>query len=249
MQEVTVNINELEIHELAKLTPTMTKVQYEALKASILEHGQQVPVVVYRGKIIDGRHRCKAIRELGMTDIKTVSEDSRLSLQDVRTKILDVYENRRHQTPTQKAIMAYRVYSQSKADGEKVGQGSVAESCGTTVKQLGRAKQLHTLAGDEVLELLFQGSKLNTGTVSQPNNTDSLSTLILYFKNRTKSIIDNTNETTINEDFTDEEIELCNSTLRELTSVHSVRMLKRLNGMLHYHILDIETDQHSLHTY
>ena len=236
MKEKLLDIAKVEIHELAELTPTMTEGQFKALKQSIAEHGQQIPVVTYRGKVIDGRHRIKALRELGLTEVKSISEESNMSYEDIREKIMNVYENRRHQTPTQKAIMAYREYAKAKKEGEKISQGAAAELYGTTVKQLGRAQTLHKLAGDDIIELLFQGNKLNTGTISQPNNTDSLATLILYYKNRTEDLIDKSDKTKINEDFTDEEIELTNNVVRELRAAYSDRILNRINKMVYYSI-------------
>jgi hypothetical protein len=236
MVKKTLSLEELEIHELAKLTPTMTEVQYNALKASIEEHGQQVPVITYRGKVIDGRHRCKALRELGISTVITESEDSKMSIEDIKEKVMNVYENRRHQTVTQKAILAYREYAESKRTGDKISQGVVAEKYGTTVKQLGRAKSLHKVAGDETLEHLYQGNLINTGSKIQPNYTDSLATLILYFKNRNKDLLENSDKSNINEDFTDEEIELCNQMLSNLEASLSIRMLERLNKMIYYKI-------------
>lgn len=236
MVEKELKLEEVEIHELAKLTPVMTDIQYKALVASIKEHGQQIPVVMYRGKVIDGRHRCKALRELGHSTVKIISENSTLSSEDIKEKIMNIYENRRHQTPTQKAILAYREYQDSKLKGDKIGQGAIAEKYGTTVKQLGRAKSLHTKAGDDVIELLFQGNKINVGTISQPCNTDSLATLITYYKNRTDELIEKSEKSTVSEDFTDEEIALSNEVIKELTSVHSTRMLERINKMLYFKI-------------
>jgi len=232
----TLDIIDLEVHELAHLTPTMTDIQYNALKASISEHGQEFPVITYRGRVIDGRHRLKAMRELGLTTILAVSQDSQMSIEDIQEKVLNIYENRRHQTATQKAIMAYREYALSKKTGEKRDQGAIANRHGTTRNQLGKVKSLHECAGDEVIEFLFQGNKINTGTVNSPNNTDSLSTLVLFYKNRNTSIIENSEKTTINEDFTDEEIELSNKIITELSSIHSKRMLERINSMLFFKI-------------
>lgn len=238
MKERTVFIENIEVHELAKLTPAMTEVQFEALKTSIEQHGQQVPVVTYRSRIIDGRHRLKALRELGLPTIVTVSEDSTMSEEDIRIKIMDVYENRRHQTPTQKAIVAYRVYAKGKADGEKIGQGEVAKEMGTTVKQLGRASTLHGLASDSVMDLLFNGEKLNTGTEMQPNYTDSLSALVTYYKKFTENLLEGSKASGNSEDFTDEEVELSNAIVRSITSTNSTRMVKRISSMMYYSTKD-----------
>lgn len=226
------NLSGVEIHELANLTPSMTDAEFKGLKLSIHENGQQMPIKMYRGKCIDGRHRVKALRELGITEVFYENENSQLSLEDVRTKILTVYERRRHQTPTQKAILAYREYQRVRELGERVGQGAIAESLGTTIKQLGRAKQLDEVAGKDIIELLFQGNKINIGTEAHPNNTDSLDSLINYFKKHREMIVVQTKSTNISEDYTDEEMLILNDALNKLQSEYSHRMLSRLTFML-----------------
>lgn len=225
-------VDQVEIHELAHLTPTMTKEDFTRLKLSIKEHGQENPIMLYRGKCIDGRHRVKALRELGIELVTYESENSQLSIDDVRDKILHVYENRRHETPTQKAIMAWREYQRLRELGEKIGQGEVADWMGTTIKQLGRAKQLDEVAGRDIVELLFQGNRINIGTEAHPNNTDSLSSLINYFKKHREMIVIQTKSTNISEDYTDEEMATLNEALNKLQSEYSHRMLSRLNFML-----------------
>lgn len=226
------SLTEVEIHELANLTPSMTEAEFKGLKLSIYENGQQMPIKMYRGKCIDGRHRVKALRELGATEVLYENENSQLSLEDIRTKILTVYERRRHQTPTQKAILAYREYQRVRESGDKIGQGAIAESLGTTVKQLGRAKQLEEVAGKDIVELLFQGNKINIGTEAHPNNTDSLDSLINYFKKHREMIVIQTKSTNISEDYTDEEMLTLNDALNKLQSEYSHRMLSRLAFML-----------------
>lgn len=226
------SLTEVEIHELANLTPSMTEAEFKGLKLSIHENGQQMPIKLYRGKCIDGRHRVKALRELGVTEVLYENENSQLSLEDIRTKILTVYERRRHQTPTQKAILAYREYQRVRESGDKIGQGAVAESLGTTIKQLGRAKQLDEVAGKDIVELLFQGNRINIGTEAHPNNTDSLDSLINYFKKHREMIVIQTKSTNISEDYTDEEMLTLNDALNKLQSEYSHRMLSRLAFML-----------------
>ena len=228
----TMQVDQVEIHELAHLTPTMTKEDFTRLKLSIKEHGQENPIMLYRGKCIDGRHRVKALRELGIELVTYESENSQLSIDDVRDKILHVYENRRHETPTQKAIMAWREYQRLRELGEKIGQGEVADWMGTTIKQLGRAKQLEEVAGKDIMELLFQGNRINIGTEAHPNNTDSLSSLINYFKKHREMIVIQTKSTNISEDYTDEEMLTLNDALNKLQSEYSHRMLSRLAFML-----------------
>jgi len=56
----------LEVHDLAKLIPEMSAQEYAELRDDIKEKGQLEPIVLYAGKILDGRHRERACRELGL---------------------------------------------------------------------------------------------------------------------------------------------------------------------------------------
>lgn len=47
----------------------LTDTEYAALKASIAEHGQQVPVLLGSTGLLDGKHRILALRELGITTV------------------------------------------------------------------------------------------------------------------------------------------------------------------------------------
>lgn len=55
-----------EVHELALVIPEMAEDEYEKLKTDIKAHGLRDQIVTYEGKILDGRHRYKALEELGI---------------------------------------------------------------------------------------------------------------------------------------------------------------------------------------
>ena len=53
--------------EYASMVPELSKEEYESLKQSIKENGLWVPIVVNNdGVILDGHHRYKACKELGI---------------------------------------------------------------------------------------------------------------------------------------------------------------------------------------
>jgi hypothetical protein len=56
----------LPIHPLAKLLPAMSAEEFQTLKADIAVHGQREPITLLDGKVLDGRHRERACRELGI---------------------------------------------------------------------------------------------------------------------------------------------------------------------------------------
>ena len=55
----------MEFHEYANLFPMMGEAELDQLAESIRQHGQQFPVVIYEGKILDGRNRYRACVKLG----------------------------------------------------------------------------------------------------------------------------------------------------------------------------------------
>jgi hypothetical protein len=57
---------ELPFHPVTALFPSMSDAEYQALKEDIQENGQHVPIWTYQDQIIDGRHRYRACRELGV---------------------------------------------------------------------------------------------------------------------------------------------------------------------------------------
>lgn len=56
----------MENHPIANVFPDMAPDDYLALKKDIAQHGQREPIWTYQGLIIDGRHRYRACRELGI---------------------------------------------------------------------------------------------------------------------------------------------------------------------------------------
>src|SRR5690348_1465957 len=51
-------------HELANLLPMIDQTNYENLKADIAKQGILEPIVLFEGKILDGRNRYRAAKEL-----------------------------------------------------------------------------------------------------------------------------------------------------------------------------------------
>jgi ParB family chromosome partitioning protein len=56
----------MQLHELAGLFPAMSEAEFSALKSDIEVNGQREPIWVLAGKVIDGKHRLRACRELGI---------------------------------------------------------------------------------------------------------------------------------------------------------------------------------------
>jgi len=57
----------MEFHEIANIFPEMEKDEFGSLVESIRINGQREPILVYDGKILDGRNRFMACEKLGIT--------------------------------------------------------------------------------------------------------------------------------------------------------------------------------------
>ena len=85
------------LHPLTETHPVMTKEQYEAFKLDIQNNGQLQPVLLYRGKIVDGRHRLRALLDLGISTILTTDLGNNLTLAQVRAKVISTEKRRQKQ--------------------------------------------------------------------------------------------------------------------------------------------------------
>jgi N6-adenosine-specific RNA methylase IME4 len=54
----------LEVHPIAAVFPPMSDAEYETLQQDILERGLQDPILLYEGKILDGKARHRACKKL-----------------------------------------------------------------------------------------------------------------------------------------------------------------------------------------
>lgn len=100
-----------EIHPLAELIPPMADVEFAELRASIKTRGylDDEPVVIYEGKILDGRHRERAARELGITPLVKQYEG-----EDPTGYVLAKNLDRRHLTTGQRSAAALKLLDYEK---------------------------------------------------------------------------------------------------------------------------------------
>ena len=172
---LTVDLNTLSIHKEALVTPIMSTDHYEALKADIDQQGQLDPATLYRGKIVDGRHRFLILQELGVPTMKVVKMDHNSTIKEIQA-LVHGKELRRHETAAQLAIRAYRI-----AKDTGVSQAAAAKSIGANVKRVSEAKKIDQMYHrPDMLETLFNGKKCNIGTSRIPNNTESLGTIVRW---------------------------------------------------------------------
>lgn len=97
------------ISALAYLFPSMTERDFPALVESIRNRGIHVPIILWRGQVIDGRHRLLACMEAGVEPIFQEIPDDANPVE----YLFDLNDRRRHMSESQRAIAAFRVWEES----------------------------------------------------------------------------------------------------------------------------------------
>ena len=189
MREIfEIDIRNLSIHDEAKTTPMMGKEQYDSLKSNIEENGQIDPITIFRSKIIDGRHRFLALNELNSLTINCVKMPHNSSIGDIR-RVIRSKETRRHETATQLAISALRHIMIAK---DKTTQAEAAKIFAVHSKTIGFAKKiLVDYKREDLLDILFDGGKINIGTSYKPFMSDSLKTIVNWLDDNKATSVEN----------------------------------------------------------
>lgn len=92
----------MKTHSVADLFPLMSEGEYRGLKKDIQDNGQREPIWLHDGRIIDGRNRYRACRELGM-EPATQEWDGKGSLVAF---VVSLNLHRRHLTASQLGAVA-----------------------------------------------------------------------------------------------------------------------------------------------
>jgi len=97
-------IFELETHKFADIFPMIGDDELENLKEDIKEYGLLEPIIMYEGKILDGRNRYRASKEIGIEPkFEEYKGDTPLEY------VLSLNLKRRHLTQSQASVIALEV--------------------------------------------------------------------------------------------------------------------------------------------
>ncbi|TDQ75492.1 Spo0J and IME4 domain-containing protein [Paraburkholderia silvatlantica] len=154
------------IHSAAALFPPMSDEEFAELKADIEKNGQQMEILVYRNKIVDGRQRLRACHELG---IEPAYKD--VGKLDVPTQAFIVSQNlhRRHLSGSQRSMIAAKLSNTKKGanqhTAEAVSQKQAAEACKVSVDSVQRAAKVLE-SGHEGLIQSVESGKLDVSNAA-----------------------------------------------------------------------------------
>ncbi len=148
--------DDLPVHPLADLFPAMDPDQFEQLKADISAHGVREPVWVYRGRLIDGRHRHRASRELGIICPTREYAGDEAGLTGF---VLSLNLHRRHLDTSERAMIGAKLATMRQGERTdqpsrkcgKVSQAEAAKLLKVSPDSIGRAKAVLEDGSPELL--------------------------------------------------------------------------------------------------
>jgi protein gp37 len=155
--------DELEIHPIALILPEMGHEEYQKFKEDILGNGVLEPIVLFQGKVIDGRHRYKASRELEIDIEARVWEGGMDPVEYVVSRNI----HRRHLTSGQRSMAAAKASNWHVDEAKKRQQEAGVEHSDNLKK------------GNEVIPRLVETlPQAGTGNVNPINATGKFNQLV-----------------------------------------------------------------------
>lgn len=151
----------MNIHEISAASPDMNSGETDALRESIREIGQQVPILVWRGRVIDGRKRLAACQALGVEALtQVIPEDSDPGVFAQALNLL-----RTHYTSSQRAAYAERVanltpgnvQSQRSTNSYTITLAEAAGRLGVSRVAVATARRIRRTAAPEVVQAVERG--------------------------------------------------------------------------------------------
>ncbi len=156
--------DDIVFHPAADIFPPMTDAQYHDLLEDIGEHGQREPIWVDgEGRVIDGRHRMRACRELGRSvEAREYHGDAKAITQFV----LSLNLHRRHLDESQRSMVSARLANMKRGDNQHTGedgtigltsQAEAAEKLNVSTKSVKRATKVLSKGTPELVAAVDAG--------------------------------------------------------------------------------------------
>ncbi len=147
----------LELHPLAEMMRLHTDAEREQMRQSFIELGQLVPIVLYKGRVVDGRHRLWTTLDLGLESIMVMKLDSNLTLDEVEEIVLQL-QGGRQLTPSEKAIQAYLIMEK-----KSISMRAAAKKCASSKTLISKVKFIVDILGLKKVRDMYDGKPVSVG--------------------------------------------------------------------------------------
>jgi N6-adenosine-specific RNA methylase IME4/ParB-like chromosome segregation protein Spo0J len=146
----------LEFNALATLFPLLDGAGFDELVADIRTHGLREPIVLFEGKVLDGRNRYRACVEAGVEPTLTVYQG-----EDPVAYVISLNLRRRHLNESQRAMVAAKLATLKLGDnqhskGLPIGRGSELLNVGE--RSVARAREVREHGAPELVAAVERGA-------------------------------------------------------------------------------------------
>ena len=157
----------MDSHRFAEIFPLIEGDAFAELTADIQTHGLREPIVVYEGKVLDGRNRYRACLAAGVEPAFTVYTGD-----DPISYVISVNLRRRHLSESQRAMVAAKLAT------IKRGQNQHAQICATSQAEAGTAFSVSWRSIQYAREVMENGTPELVHAVEQGNIAVSAAAVI-----------------------------------------------------------------------
>ena len=153
-------------HPYADIFPLLEGPAFDALVEDIRERGQQEPIWLYEGKILDGRNRYRALQQLGRepTKVQTYTGDDPIGF------VLSANLHRRHLNESQRAMVAGKLTSLSVGANQHTKEGTSIDVASKLLNvgraSIDRARKVLSIGDPALVQDVEQGN-VSVGAAAQ----------------------------------------------------------------------------------
>lgn len=169
-----------DIHPICQIIPLMNHDDINRLAEDIVQNGLLEPIVLYEGKILDGRHRYEACARCGVTP-RFVDFDGSDPIQFVLSHNIA----RRHLTPSQLAMVAARVANMRQGERTDIAQicaksqSDAAKEVGVSRRSVQTARKVINSGKDDLVDAVDAGKLTVSAAAEIVNEPDELRSEII----------------------------------------------------------------------
>lgn len=146
------------LHPLCSAFPEMLKHEFNKLKGSIKRHGQEMPIMMLDGQVLDGRHRMKACLELNVEPITQEYSGS-----DPLGFVMMMNLERRHLSTSQRSMVAANIANMPVGKPNSANlqnnnsRAKAAQQLNVSERSVNAAKKIQATAPSNVLKAVESG--------------------------------------------------------------------------------------------